>query len=370
MSLTLIRDDFDLFFRVPFEAYPSDTPYVSPMKSDLRRYLDPTKNPLLKVGGALEALVVLRDGRPVARATAHRHPASNARHGLSRACFGFLDAADDAEAIDLLFEAVEAFARRQGDDEVAGPFNLTAMQQMGLLTDGFENAPFTDMVWSPPWLAGHLERLGYARGFPMSTFHFRPDAVDRDVLLTPGAKEILASDDWRFAPIDRGRFKVRMEEARQCLNGGFGANPLFVPLTAEEFAFQAGEMMWVLDPTLSAVIHHGGRPAGVAICIPDLNPFVKGAGATYGPKAIVSWLRTLFAPRRAVIILYSVMPHEQGRGVNAAMLWRVLGALQKGRYRECGVTWIADVNGASLRQMERLGAGRLHRTHLFSKTLS
>lgn len=370
MSLALVRDDFELFFRVPFEVYPRDTPYVSPMKSDLRRYLDPTHNPLLKAGGTLEALVVLRDGRPVARATAHRHPASNARHGLSRSYFGFLDAADDPEALRLLFDAVEDFARRQGDAEVAGPFNLTAMQQMGLVTEGFEHAPFTDMVWSPPWLPARLEAMGYGRGFPMSTFQFRPQAVDRDVLLTPGAREILASDDWTFAPIDRRRFKIRMDEARQCLNGGFDVNPLFVPLTAEEFAFQAGEMMWVLDPTLSAVIHHRGRPAGVAICIPDLNPFVRKAGATYGLKAVGAWLRTLFAPRRAVIILYSVMPDQQGRGVNAAMLWRVLGALQKGRYRACGVTWIADVNGASLRQMERIGAERLHRTHLFSKVLS
>lgn len=370
MTLTLVRGDLDLFFRTPFEIYPHDTPYVSPMKSDLERYLDPTRNPLLTGGGALDAFVVTRDGRPVARATAHRHPAANQRHGLSRTSFGFFDAADDAEAIALLFDAVEDFAQRHGDREVAGPFNLTAMQQMGLLTDGFEHAPFTDMVWSPPWLAGRLEALGYVRSFPMSTFRFRPEAVDPAALLTPGARDILASDHWRFAPIDRRRFKTRMEEARVCLNGGFDANPLFVPLTAEEFEFQAGEMMWILDPALSAVIHHRDRPAGVAICIPDLNPFVKGAGATYGPRALWSWLQTRFAPRRAVIILYSVMPEEQGKGVNAAMLWRVVAALRKGRYRECGVTWIADVNGPSLRQMERLGAERLHRTHLFSKALS
>jgi len=370
MSLTLVRNDFDLFFRVPFEVYPRDAPYVSPMKPDLQRQLDPARNPLLKGGGTLEALVVLRDGRPVARATAHRHPASNARHSLSRTSFGFLDAADDADAIALLFEAIEAFARRHGDTEAAGPFSLTAMQQMGLLTDGFEHAPFTDMVWSPPWLAGHLERLGYVRSFPMSTFRFQPGHANRDALLTPGAKAILESPDWTFAPIDRRRFRIRMEEARQCLNGGFDANPLFVPLTAEEFEFQAGEMMWIINPALSAVIHHRGRPAGVAICIPDLNPFVKAAGATYGPRALGAWLRTLVAPRRAVVILYSVLPEEQGKGVNAAMLWRIVGALQKGRYRECGVTWIADVNGASLRQMERLGAERLHRTHLFSKALT
>ena len=30
-------------------------------------------------------------------------------------------------------------------------------------------------------------------------------------------------------------------------------------------------MMWVMDPRLSVVAHHGGRPAGVIVCIPDLN---------------------------------------------------------------------------------------------------
>jgi len=33
------------------------------------------------------------------------------------------------------------------------------------------------------------------------------------------------------------------------------------------------------------------------------------------------------------------------------------------------VTWISDENTASLRQMEKLGARRLHRLHLFRKAI-
>ena len=370
MTLEVVKGDFDAFFRVPFAVYRADSPYVSPMRSDLKKYLDTKQNPMLKSGGALEFYVVKRDGRPVARATAHRHLQSNERHGWARTYFGFFDAADDAEAIDLLFAAIEDFAKRHGDTEIVGPFNLTAMQMVGMVTDGFENAPTTDMMWQPPWLAGHLERLGYAAQFPMSTWAFSPDTVDADALLNTGAREILSSPDWSFAPITRKDFKVRMEEGRLCLNGGFDANPMFVPLSSEEFQFQAGEMMWVMDPSLACVIHHKRQPAGVVICIPDLNPFIRRAGARYGLRMVWAWLRGLSAPKRAVIILYSVMPEHQGKGVNVAMLHRVVGALKKGRYKSCGVTWIADVNKASLRQMERLGARRLHRTHLFSKTMA
>jgi hypothetical protein len=57
----------------------------------------------------------------------------------------------------------------------------------------------------------------------------------------------------------------------------------------------------------------------------------------------------------------------QGKGLNGAMLHRVTSALKQAGYHSLGLTWIADVNGASLRQVERLGAKRLHRLHLFTK---
>ncbi|MHC3126201.1 hypothetical protein OB03_02365 [Brevundimonas sp. GN22] len=370
MSLELVKADFNDFFRVPFEVYPSGSPYVSPMRSDLKKYLDSKQNPMLKSGGSLEYYVVKRDGRPVARATAHRHLQSNQRHGWARTCFGYFDAADDAEAIDLLFSAITDFAKRHGDTEIVGPFNLTAMQMVGMVTEGFEHAPTTDMMWNPPWLPKHLERLGFTAQFPMMTWGFRPGDVDEDKLLRGGTRDILHSPDWSFAPITRRDFKVRMEEGRLCLNAGFDKNPMFVPLTAEEFQFQAGEMMWVMDPTLSAIIHYKGEPAGVMICIPDLNPFVRHAGARYGLRMVWSWLRGLFAPKRAVIILYSVRPEHHGKGVNAAMLHRVVAALKKGRYQYCGGTWIGDVNGPSLSYVNRIGAERLHRTHLFYKAVA
>ena len=52
------------------------------------------------------------------------------------------------------------------------------------------------------------------------------------------------------------------------------------------------------------------------------------------------------------------------------MLNRVITALKDGGYRQLGITWIADQNKASLRQMEKIGARRLQRLHLFRKSLA
>jgi RimJ/RimL family protein N-acetyltransferase len=371
MSLELRERDFDGFFEVPFIIYPADSPYVTPMRADLECYLDPARNPLMRDdGGKLTYFTAWRDERPVGRLVAHTHPSSNARHGSRRCQFGFFDCADDVEAAKALFSAAEAFARDQACDELVGSFNLTAMQQAGVLTEGFDGAPYTDMVWGAPHLPILLEACGYTPTFPMSTFEFEVGPDTADAVLGEPQKAVLNDPDWTWTPISRRHFKARFEEARQCLNDGFLDNPMFVPLTVAEFDFQAGEMMWIVDPRIASLVHYKGQPAGVVICIPDLNPFQKTVGGRFGPTALFHFIKARLRRRRAVIIFYSVKRALHGRGVNGAMLHRVVKALHAGGYRRCGVTWISDENTASLRQMEKLGARRLHRLHLFRKALS
>ena len=142
---------------------------------------------------------------------------------------------------------------------------------------------------------------------------------------------------------------------------------MFVPLTSAEFQFQAGEMMTILDPRLSSVLLHDGRPVGTIICIPDLNGLLKTTGSRITLFTPFHYLRYRLNRRRAVIIFYSVVRDHHGRGLMGAMLARTIGALRSAGYKKLGVTWIADSNQASLRQMEKLGGQPLHRLHLFRK---
>ena len=134
--------------------------------------------------------------------------------------------------------------------------------------------------------------------------------------------------------------------------------------------FQAQDLSHVLDPRITALVHHAGEPVGVVLCIPDLNPMLRTMRSRIGVTAPWHLLRFKFGRRRrAVIIFYSVAERFQNMGLNGAMLHRVTVALKRAGYTSLGITWIADVNAASLRQMERIGARRLHRLHLYSKPL-
>ncbi len=367
--LELREGDKRAFFDAPVNAYGRDSLYVTPMWPDIDRYFDATKNPLFIASNPFRIFTAHRDGRPIGRISSHLHRESNQRHNLSRGYFGFFDVADDTEAANLLLAAAANFAREHGCTELAGNFNLTAMQQIGITTSGFENQPYTDMMYSPPHVARLLGEAGFDPFFPARTWEIDLKTCQPERLLTDNGRAALTAKDINWVPVDRRHFAERLEDARAALNDGFDKNPMFVPLSKQDYEFHAKEMMWVLDPRISTCTHIDGKVAGVVLCIPDLNPFMKRVRGQYGLTAPFEFLRHRFTRKRAVIIYYSVAAQHQGRGLNSAMLYRTIESLRKAGYGSLGITWIADVNGASVRQMEKIGARQLHRQHLFRKAL-
>ena len=365
----LVEGDFNGLFAAPAGAYGSDALYVSPMRSDLARFLS-LDNPLFERADDFTFFTWYDRGVPRGRITAHLHRASNQRYRQRRGYFGYFACADEATAAAALLTAAEEWARSRGCTEIVGSFDLTAMQQIGIVTEGFHRAPYTDMQYNPEHLPRLLLELGYRPRFPMSTFETDLTGFDPENLRGPAQRELLAGGEVRWTRLTRWRFRRQIEDVRRVLNDGFAENPMFVPLTAEEFAFQAGGLTWIVDSRLSCLAYVDGEPVGVVLCIPDLNPFLRAAASRLSVATPWHLLRHRLRRRRAVIVFYSVARAWHGRGLAGAMLYRVTSALRAAGYERLGTTWIADENPASLRQMERLGAERLHRLHLFGKELA
>ena len=360
----------DAFFDVPFRVYPRESPYVSPLRGDVARTLDLGKNPLFTDGkGVRRVLTAHRGGAPVGRVVAHVHGASNELHRERRASFGFFDCADDLEAARLLLGAAEEFGRSQGCDTLTGNFNLTAMQQMGVLTEGFEAAPYADMQYNPPHVPRLLEACGFARVFPVTTFEVDLRALDPEGFRGPSVDASLTDRALKWDVLrarDLGRI---LEDVRQVLNDGFRHNPMFVPLSPAEMRFQAQDLGHILDPRITALVHDAEGPAGVVLCIPDFNPMLRDMGSRLTLAAPWFMLKHRLRRRRAVLVFSAVAQRKQKVGLSTAMLYRVMVALKRYGYTSLGITWVSDANAVVHRQMARLGARPLHRLHLYTKAL-
>jgi len=368
-SIELREQDFASFFRVPFNVYGAASPYVSPMKSDLRRFLGTRKNPLFTGHGRGTFFTAHRAGQAVGRIVAHVHDDSNRLHNLRRAYFGYFDCADDADAAAALLDAAQTWARREGLAELAGNFNLTAMQQMGVMTEGFGGAPYTDMQFNPPHIPRLLDANGFERFFPMRTFEVDLARLDPEVLRGPRERALENSSRIEWVPLRRRTFARQMKDAMRILNEGFADNPMFVPLTRDEFMFQAQEMMWIVDDRIAMLAYEDGEPAGIIICIPDLNQFVRDTRSRIGLFTPVHYLRHVRNRRRALLVFAGVRPAFRQRGLSGALLSRCVAAMKRAGYESLGITWVSDENTPSLRQVEKMGGRPLHRLHLYRKEL-
>jgi GNAT superfamily N-acetyltransferase len=368
--MDLREGDFEAFFQAPFNAYGENTPYVSPMKSDLRRFYTAGDNPLFPTADNFALFTAHKDGKVIGRIGAHVHPASNELYKTNTGYFAYFDCADDADAARRLLTAAEGWARKRGFDTIAGNFNLTAMQQIGVMTGGYDGVPYVDQVYSPPHIARLLAENGYEAYFPMRTFEVDLETFDPSTRLGPKQKAILSSPDWTFAQVTRDTIPQRLEEARLLLNSGFGHNPMFVPLTAAEFEFQAKELKWIIDPRITSVIHYKGEPAAIALVIPDLNPFIRATRSRISWTTPWHFIVNRLRRTRALLVYISVREDLQARGVMTAMMVNLLPTMLNAGYRTLGITWVWDETKGSLRLMEHLGARPLHRTHLFRKSLS
>lgn len=369
MQIELREGDFDAFFNAPFECYEADSRVISPLRGDLKRALDATQNPLFRDHARRTWFTAHRDGRIVGRILAHIHDASNKLHQLKRGYFGCLDCVDDIDVARSLLNAAESWLREGECDEIVGGFNLTITQMIGVVTDGFEHMPYTYQDYSPPHISRLLDTLGYERFFPMTTFELDLRLIDPATLLGEKQRRLLAAPQWRWQPVRRRGLEQTLLKSCGILNDGFHDNPMFVPLTKEEFLFPCDGMTWVIDQRISMMAYQGDEAVGVLLCIPDLNPFLQAIRSRMRPSMLWHLLKLKLFRRRASIIFFSVKRSHQNLGVNGVLLQKALTALKKGGYTHLGISWVSDTNAASLRQMEKLGARQLHRLHLFRKAL-
>lgn len=365
----LVERDFRSFFEVPFAQYPADEAYVSPFRSDMARMLDGVKNPVFDRADDITYFTVIRGGRPIGRITAHVHRASNERYGLARGGFGFFDCARDPEAARTLLDAAAEWLADRGCDEIAGGFNLTAMQEMGIVVDGHERAPFTAQHHNPSWIPELLEGHGFARFFPMTTWRLDLAAVDSHRLIGSKQQALLADAQLTVEAITRRRFRRSMEETWHLLNASFDRNPLFVPLTRAQFFAQADQMLPVFDSRIAFLARHRGEAVGVIACIPDANPLLRATGSRLKAGTPLHYLRFRRSRTRASLVFGGVTPDLQNCGLAGILLRASIAAMKHAGYRELGITWISDSNAPSLRQMEKLGAEPHHRLSLYRKAL-
>jgi GNAT superfamily N-acetyltransferase len=356
------------FVSVARGIYSPESPWVRPLDSILLRYLNARLNPFYRAGTA-RAFLAKRGRRSVGRILAHAWHRHRLLHGERAGYFGFFECGNDREAATALFEAAAGFARSEGCDLLRGPFNMTAAQEMGVMTDGFEEPPSVDMVYTPRWYPSLLEGVGLRPCFRMQTW--RNDdiiSLNPDALLSSQYRELQAKANLRVRSLDSRRRAEELERIRDLVNVAFLGNWSFVPITREEWKLQIGPLVPLLDPELIQIAEIDGAAVGVTFAIPDFNRILRRMNGSLLHPRVFSLLRRP-PTDGAVVILFAVRKQFQGLGVSRALNAELMRALQRRGYHSLSITWIASDNTASRAQAKALKMRRLHELAMYEQRL-
>jgi GNAT superfamily N-acetyltransferase len=366
------RRDLNAFVKLPFRLHRG-TPWVPPLITERREFLDRDKNPFFEHAEA-EYFLAERDGEVVGRITAQIDDRWTQFQGGNDGMFGFFESEDDPEVARALVAAAAEWARAHGRERMLGPMDFTTNDECGLLVEGHELEPLVLEPWHPPYYQRLLEALGMTKAMDLwmwrlamgelkqgDQFHdfihqaSRAAREEHGVVVRKMRKRDLEAEVARFMDV---------------YNEAWGHNWGFVPITEAEVRFQAKNLKPILDENWAMVAERDGEVVGAALSLPDVNQVLARMNGRLLP---FGWWRFLVGRRRIDrirVFALGVKPAYQHLGVAAALYVRHLEVAARVRQKWGEMGWILEVNEPMNRAMEGMGGTVTKRYRLYELPLS
>lgn len=314
------RKELKVFARFGNKLYKGNKYYVPSMPMDDMNTLDPEKNGAFEFSEA-ELYLAYKDGEVAGRVAAIINHKANEAWKVKQVRFGWIDFIDDLEVSAALLDAVAAFGKSRGMDQIVGPLGFTDFDPEGMLVEGFERLSTMALIYNYPYYPEHMKKHGYVK---------ETGWVEYRITLP----EVMPENHIRFSEIIKERYglKVRKLSRRQIRKEDYGRK-LFklinetycvlygYSLLSDRQIDQYVDMYLSLVDTdmLTFVEDKNGDLIGAGISIPSLSEALQKCNGEIFPFGWWHLLKTMFfkKPDTLDLLLIGVRPDYQSKGVNS-----------------------------------------------------
>jgi hypothetical protein len=350
-----VQEGLEDFLSIPSEIYRNDPYYIAPQSSELRRVLNPLKNPYF-LSASLKIYVCYSDGTPVCRSIMVINHSHWTRWNQKSAFFGFFESINDCNAVRVLFEKIEADSRAGGAEYLEGPFNPNHYSELGILMDNFNSAPVFFETYNPSYYPALLGEAGF---YESNRFHTR---VNNDISATLSKKyntshKAIFSKDITVRKFNIFQFKRDLEILRDINNDAFEDNKFFLPLSLKEYMFSAKYLFLVTRPALILIAEYKGEPVGAAQLVININSLIKCSNGRIRPWQIPGLLWRRRNIKELVIFTAGIKKAFRNKRVFTLILRSAIKIFRS--YSKISTTWISDENlGISLANLLEMKPGK------------
>ncbi len=362
------RAELKTFIKLPWRIYRTGDPWVAPLISERRRYLDRSRNPWFERGEA-EYFVAWRDRSPVGRITAQVDRAFNEFHSSAWGWFGFFECVDEPEAARALLDTAETWLRERRCDRMVGPASLTMNDECGILIEGYDRPPIIQQPWNHPYYRTLLEGAGLEKAMDLLIWEEYLADYDPLPILFELHEKLEPEHGITIRNMRRRDLAVEVRRFVEIYNAAWSTNWGFVPVTERELEHAVEEAKAILDEDWLFVAEKDGEAVAASLTFPDFNQVLARLDGRLLP---FGWLKAVLGRRRIDRVrvgFLGVKPEYQHTGVAAGLYVENFRMAERKPQPGGEMGWILESNTAMNRGMEAMGARVIKRLRMFERLL-
>jgi GNAT superfamily N-acetyltransferase len=359
------------FIDFPHDLYAGDPNYVPELHIAQRDILTPGKHPFHEHSSLQCFLAIGENNKVKGRIAAILNNNHNAFNHTNDGFFGFFDCVDDEGVAKALFEKVDEWLKVIGVSTVIGPANPSTNETVGLLIDGFHEAPVAMMTYNKPYYIDLIEKNGYHKKIDLYAYDIRTDNVsDRALKLQDALMKRLEQKHINIRPINVKDFKNEVKKVREIYNSAWDKNLGFVPMTESEFNYLAKDFKNILNPDFCLVAEHEEKMVGFALAVPDINQILikikRGRLLPFGILKLLFGLKKITYYR---VIILGVIEEYRRMGIEACFYAKIIKKGMDMKLKGAEASWILESNEMMNKALQNIN-GKVYKTYrMYEKEL-
>lgn len=156
------KKELKTFVRFANRLYKGNKYYVPSMPMDDMNTFSPEKNGAFDFSEA-ELYLAYKGDEVVGRVAAIINHKANETWKVKQVRFGWIDFIDDLEVSKALLDAVVAFGKARGMEQIVGPLGFTDFDPEGMLVEGFDRLSTMALIYNHPYYPEHMKKHGYTK---------------------------------------------------------------------------------------------------------------------------------------------------------------------------------------------------------------
>lgn len=350
------RRERQQFFNFPWDHYRGDPHWIPPIRIDQKERLGFKYHPFYD-DAEIQNFLALKDGRPCGRVAAIVNHAHNRRYGENRGFFGFFETEEDEEICGRLFDTARKWFAERDIEAIRGPVMPSLNYELGVLIDGFHEAPWFMMTYNKQYYDRLIKAYGFRKSQDLYAFWGHVNMLEEvSKRLHPLSHIVIDRFNLECRPMHYDRFdeelKVFLDIYNQSLVNTWG----FVPMSEGEVKKQASGMKRMIVPEMTTMALIDGKPVGTMFGLLDYNKRIKEIDGKLFPLGFWKLLRNKQEITRVRLISSNVLPEYQSWGIGIALVSRLVPTAMEWGIKEAEFSWVLESNDLSYKSLKKGGA--------------